>query len=103
MSEISLFEIKKLHGYKNFKLQLTDSTLILVGENGTGKTTVLRILYYLISGQWGALAKFKFEELSITINDKKHILPYSYLEKKIRGLDKKILRRVRILSKIQGS
>ena len=94
MSGITLFEITKLHGYKDFKLHLKDSTLILVGENGTGKTTVLRLLYYLLSGQWGALAKFKFEQLAITINDERHVLSYSYLEQKIRGLDKKVLRRV---------
>ena len=94
MSSISLFEIKKLHNYKDFKLHFRDNTLILVGENGTGKTTVLRLLYYLLSGQWEALAKFKFDELAITINNNKHVLSYSYLEETFRSFKKIFLRRV---------
>lgn len=94
MNNVSLFKIKNLYGYNNFDLHFKDNTLIIVGENGTGKTTVLRLLYYLLSGQWGALAKFKFEELSITINEKEHVLPYSLLSQKIKGLDKKVLRRL---------
>ncbi|MGE4519931.1 MAG: AAA family ATPase [Desulfobacteraceae bacterium] len=91
MSNITLFEIKKLHGYKDFNLHFKDSTLILVGENGLGKTTVLRLLYYLLSGQWSALAKFKFTELAVTIDNKRHVLSYSYLQNNLNGLNKKIL------------
>jgi recombinational DNA repair ATPase RecF len=49
MSTITRFQIKKLHGYKNIDLRLVDNTLILVGENGAGKTTVLHLFYYLLS------------------------------------------------------
>lgn len=94
MSNITMFEIKKLHGYLNFKFDFKDSTLILVGENGTGKTTVLRLLYYFLSGQWRSLAKYKFEELSVVINDVKVTLPYSLLELKIKDINSKFLHRL---------
>lgn len=52
MNSITRLEIKKLHGSKNIDLKLVDNTLILVGENGAGKSTVLQLFYYLLSGQW---------------------------------------------------
>jgi len=54
MTTIKRFEIKKLHGYKNVDLRLDDNTVILVGENGAGKTTILHLFYYLLSGQWSS-------------------------------------------------
>lgn len=49
MTKITNFEIKKLHGYKNLKIKFKDNKLILVGENGSGKTSVLRIFYYFLT------------------------------------------------------
>jgi predicted ATP-binding protein involved in virulence len=42
----------------------------LVGENGAGKTTVLHLFYYLLSGQWNTMAKYQFESVTITIDSK---------------------------------
>lgn len=94
MSAITRFQINKLHGYKNFDLQFEDNTLILVGENGAGKTTVLRLLYYLLSGQWSTIAQFEFERLIIDINNKEHVLPYTLIRDNIKFLDKHLLRRI---------
>ncbi|NTV25453.1 MAG: AAA family ATPase [Chlorobiaceae bacterium] len=91
MSQISRFEIKKLHGFKNIDLRFKDNTLILVGENGAGKTTVLHLLYYLLSGQWSAIAKWQFESLSLTIDQKKHILRYSEIEESFQSIDRRFL------------
>lgn len=94
MGAITRFKIKKLHGYKNIDLRLLDNTLILVGENGAGKTTVLHLFYYLLSGQWSSMAKYKFDEVSITIDGKKYTLPYSDFEKSLQNIDKRILHRL---------
>jgi predicted ATP-dependent endonuclease of OLD family len=96
MSNITRFEIKKLHGYKNLDIPLNDNTLILVGENGAGKTTILHLFYYLLSGQWNSMAKYKFESVSITIDSKKHTLKYSDIQGSFRSIDKKILNRLPI-------
>lgn len=96
MSEITRFEIKKLHGYKNIDLKLKDNTLILVGENGAGKTTVLHLFYYLVSGQWSAMAKYKFELITITIDTNKYTLRYTDIEKSFKSIDKRVLHRLPI-------
>jgi predicted ATPase len=90
---ITKFRISKLHGYKNYDLNFKDNTLILVGENGAGKTTVLRLLFYVLSGQWSALAKFKFDYIAIEINGNEHLVPYELIERSIKQIDKRILRR----------
>ncbi len=70
--EIESFEVRKLHGYKSYNIQFQDNTLILVGENGTGKTTVLRMLYYVLSDKMQELDQIEFESITLTINRKKY-------------------------------
>ena len=91
MSSITRFEIKKLHGYKSIDLKLVDNTLILVGENGAGKSTVLQLFYYLLSGQWSSMAKYHFESVCMTIDNKKYTLRYADIEKSFRSIDRRVL------------
>ena len=94
MNSITRFEIKKLHGVKNIDLKLVDNTLILVGENGAGKSTVLQLFYYLLSGQWNSMAKYQFESVSLTIENKKYTLLYTDIEKTLRNIDPRHLNRL---------
>ena len=100
MKNIEQFSIKNLHGYMNFELIFADNTLILVGENGTGKTTVLRMLYYLLSGQWSMLKNYKFDSITLSIDQKidkpraslpacLHLSQVSYPNKSTSRLSKK--------------
>ena len=89
MSQISRFEISGLHGFKNIDMRFTDNTLILVGENGAGKTTVLHLLYYLLSGQWSAMAKYQFDKIKLTIGKKTHTLYYSDFEELLHKIDRR--------------
>lgn len=93
-AEITEFNIKNLHGKKDVNIRFKDNTLILVGENGTGKTTCLHLFFYFISGQWAALARYDFSELSIRINDKEHKLTKRHLTKSIQQVDPRFLRRL---------
>lgn len=92
MTTITQFQIQKLHGYKNIDVQIKDNTLIIVGENGSGKTTVLRLLYYFLSGQWSSLATYQFDQLILTINGKEHILKSEQLRRKIKSLSHEMIR-----------
>ena len=94
MNSITRFEIKKLHGVKNIDLKLVDNTLILVGENGAGKSTVLQLFYYLLSGQWSSMAKYKFESICMTIENKPYTLKYADIEKSLRNIDRRVLARL---------
>ena len=49
-----------------------NNRLVLVGENGSGKTSILRMLYYFLSGQWPLLHDFRFEALEVTFDNQKH-------------------------------
>lgn len=69
MSALKEFGIFGLWGERNYRLIITNGKLIMVGENGSGKTTVLRILYYTLTKKWGQLVKEDFERISIVIDD----------------------------------
>lgn len=92
MTSITRLEITGLHGHKNIDLRIKNNTMILVGENGAGKTTVLHILYYLLSGQWASVARYTFDSVAIVIGDKRHELTSADFQKPLRHLDKHFLR-----------
>ena len=62
--------IKKLFGKYDYDIDFNKPINILIGENGCGKSTILKILYYLGKRDFISLANVKFEEL--TISNKKY-------------------------------
>jgi len=66
VSFIKTFKIQNLFGYKDVEMSFEDSYKIIVGENGTGKTTILNCLYYTLSKRFELLSNIRFD--SITIN-----------------------------------
>ena len=69
MSELKEFWIIGLWRERNYHLIINDGKLIMVGENGCGKSTVLRIVYYTLSKKWGQLVKEDFERIKIVIGN----------------------------------
>jgi predicted ATP-dependent endonuclease of OLD family len=94
MNALTRFEIKKLHGHKHVDLRFVDNTLILVGENGAGKTTILNLFYYLLSGQWSSMVKYDFDEVGLTIGRKNYKIRRSDLEKSFHNIDRHFLSRL---------
>jgi len=68
---IEKFEIIGLFGDRNINIdfQKNESVKILVGENGTGKTHILNILYYIMSGKLNKLVTIQFEEIILKIKN----------------------------------
>jgi len=64
---ISAFRIKGLHGRQNIEIKVKDNTVILVGVNGLGKTTIVNVAYYLLSRQWIRLLDYAFDAIAIDI------------------------------------
>ena len=62
---IAHFEIGGLHGDRNLWMDFNDPVKILVSENGSGKTTILSTMFYLLSGNWFKLAQRDFTYISV--------------------------------------
>ncbi len=88
---ISEFSILGLHGNKNIRLKLEDNTLILVGENGTHKTTILTLFYSFLAGDVARLAKYNFNSLKIVINDKPFLFEDTQIFSELNRLRKRLL------------
>jgi len=78
---ISEISILKLHGEYDYKLELKDNKLVIVSENGMGKTTVVNIIFYALSRQWEKLKEYDFESVNIKIND----IPVNIVRKDLVG------------------
>lgn len=72
------FVIHKLWGEKDISLSFDNNKLILVGENGSGKTTILRIIYETLACKWSLLSVEDFTQIVLTFEDSTTI----YIEKK---------------------
>ena len=92
--KLTRFKIKKLYGRQDCILKFIDNRLILVGENGAGKTTVLRILFLFLSGQWSGLSKYAFDSVSITLGGKSLTISKIDISKQTPFADKRFLQRL---------
>lgn len=66
---LSEFIIHDLWGEKNICLRFKDNRLIYVGENGSGKTTILRIVYETLACKWTLLSGEDFSEIEVIFED----------------------------------
>ena len=79
MQSIEKIIVSNLHGNKDVEMNFKDNRLIIVGENGSGKTTILRIIYYLLSKQWLQLLKYNFEGIHIFFSKEEIELKKDYI------------------------
>ena len=63
--------IRGLHDRMDVTIPVADNKLVLVGVNGLGKTTVVNILYYVLSQQWHRLADVRFKEIRLSLGRRK--------------------------------
>lgn len=75
--QIESIKVEELFGYYNYKLEkgigdVSNNLIILYGDNGTGKSTILKILYYLFSnktrsGHKSKLANIPFRRIEVKL------------------------------------
>ena len=90
------------------ELTLRNNKLVLVGENGTGKSTILGIVFYVLTRQWDRLVETPFTAVEVTFSgaskirvalddlrdlDKVHPGVWSYLRRRIGSAEAELLRR----------
>jgi len=93
-ANLERIQIKGLYQTKKCTdARIRDNTLILVGENGSGKTTFLRILFNLLAGRWRSLSLFRFESAILTIDGKEIEISHSDISTWMDKIDERSLRK----------
>jgi hypothetical protein len=64
-NSLKSFAIYGLFGYQDIVLPLDRQVLILIAENGSGKTTVLNSIYYALTHNIEKLEKIDFQEIGV--------------------------------------
>ncbi|TKH10746.1 hypothetical protein FC694_25370 [Bacillus wiedmannii] len=65
---LTCFEIEGLNNEKNVSLTFDNNLRILLGENGTGKTTILTLLYYVLSRKFHNLYNIEFSKIHLKLS-----------------------------------
>lgn len=87
---ISKFSIRGLFGCQDIDLQVNDNELILIGENGSGKTTVMNMFYHMLKGEFNKIDKYDFDKIELKFTNEEEICFSKYeleLLIKYRGRD----------------
>jgi ABC-type lipoprotein export system ATPase subunit len=61
--------VRELFGVRSFPVVLDESMTIVTGENGSGKSTVLRAIHLLSQGQWGGFHELPLEGIDLNFAD----------------------------------
>lgn len=67
---IKNFKATKVHGYLSFDINFMEDITYLIGLNGCGKTTVLKLISGLLLPYYDYLATIKYDTISISLSDK---------------------------------
>lgn len=86
---IQKFEILGLFGYKDVSIVFNHSTLIVIGENGFGKTSILNALNFLITHSYKRLLEIKFDSLRLVIDNQEFFYDRSLIEQYVSYLDRR--------------
>lgn len=78
---IESFKITKLWGYRNIDLAFNNDVNILIGPNGSGKTTVLNLLHSLLTADSRNLLEVNFNLLKVKLR--------SFKDKSVRTISMK--------------
>lgn len=80
MQQITAFSIDGLHGAVDVNVPIADGKVILVGVNGLGKTTIVSMLYFVLTRQWQKLLEYEFTRVTVSIGDERVEIERSTLD-----------------------
>jgi ABC-type transport system involved in cytochrome c biogenesis ATPase subunit len=69
IEQFRAFRAEKIVGEETYELALDSDATIIVGANGTGKSTFLNVFYLFITRQWTRLLQYKFSKLTLQLAD----------------------------------
>jgi predicted ATPase len=69
---LSRFRIEGLHNFRTIDISITENKLILVGENGTGKSTIANFIYFFLTSQWSRMLEYTFRGILAVINNEEY-------------------------------
>ncbi len=67
--DIAVITVVGIFGKQNIRFDLTKKPFFIVGPNGTGKSTALKILHCILTAQWGNLTIIIFQYIDIDYDD----------------------------------
>ncbi len=68
INQIKYIKIAKIWGLYDFSWELVPSVNVLIGKNGSGKSTVVNLLYALLSFDINLLEKYDYKQITIETN-----------------------------------
>jgi len=90
---IKKFKAENVHNYLNYDITFDDSLTFLIGINGTGKTSVLKLILGLISPSFNYLNSIEYESVELECSDEEnntYLITSSKNENNQYSLDVKI-------------
>lgn len=69
--------INKIHGKYNIELDLSKKNNILIGENGIGKSTAIKIFNYLFTFKYIKLLNYYFESIEVISEEEQLLINYN--------------------------
>lgn len=79
-AKLTRFQVLGLHDTRTMDVHLDDNKLILVGENGAGKSTFVNLIYYFLTQQWVRLQAYRFVRIHAHFGERELVLTPEHIE-----------------------
>jgi predicted ATP-binding protein involved in virulence len=76
---MSTIKINGLFGHKNMVIDTSERCIVLIGENGAGKSTIIKIIKALSALDFVELSKYRFSSIE-GVDDNNSSFKISYID-----------------------